>query len=135
MNRTLPAREAGETLAEVLVAVAILGIAVAALLGGIGASATGSDVHRKQATAETVLRGYAEAIEAASFDGSGCNNAATSYQASALGFASPSGYAPSKPVVVAQSPDAGACASLQLVTIKVVTTRTTLTVSLVKAAP
>ena len=128
---TRPRRDdEGETLAEVLVAISILGIAVAALLGGIGASATGSDVHRKQATAEVVLRSYAEAVEAATFN-SNCTTAQTSYGAAALGFTAPAGFTPSAPAVAPQAPYT--CATLQVVTLSVVTTRTTLTVSLVKA--
>jgi hypothetical protein len=41
----------------------ILGIAVVALVGGIGTSVVMSDIHRKQATAEAVIHTYAEAIE------------------------------------------------------------------------
>jgi type II secretory pathway pseudopilin PulG len=53
----------GETLIELLVAMTILGIAVVALVGGIGTSVVMSDIHRKQATAEAVIHTYAEAIE------------------------------------------------------------------------
>jgi type II secretory pathway pseudopilin PulG len=53
----------GDTLVELLVAVAILGIAVVALVGGIGTSILVSDVHRKDATAEAVVRSYAESIQ------------------------------------------------------------------------
>ena len=130
-----PSGDLGETLAEVLVAVAILGIAVAALLGGIGASATGSDVHRKQAQGEVVLRAYAEMVENAPFVGTNCANAASAYSASTLGFSSPTGYAISTPTVVNQSPGTGTCAYLQLVTLSVVTNRVTLSLSLVKQAP
>jgi type II secretory pathway pseudopilin PulG len=53
----------GDTLVELLVAVSILGIAVVALLGGIGTSIVVSDIHRKDATAQAVVRSYAESIE------------------------------------------------------------------------
>jgi prepilin-type N-terminal cleavage/methylation domain-containing protein len=124
--------QAGETLAEVLVAVAILGIAVTALMGGIAASSVGSDVHRKQASAEVALRAYAEAVERATF-ATTCGTAATNYSATALGLPTTPGYVFSAPAVVAQSP--GTCATLQSVTLSVVTSRTTLSVQLVKAAP
>jgi prepilin-type N-terminal cleavage/methylation domain-containing protein len=41
----------GETLVELLVAMSILGVAVVALVSGIGTSVLVSDVHRKEATA------------------------------------------------------------------------------------
>jgi type II secretory pathway pseudopilin PulG len=53
----------GETLIELLVAISILGTGVVALLGGIGTSIVVSDVHRKEATVDTVVHSYAEAIE------------------------------------------------------------------------
>jgi type II secretory pathway pseudopilin PulG len=129
-------RDAGETLAEVLVAVSILGIAVAALLGGIGASATGSDVHRKQAAGEVALRAYAEAVENATFNAGGCSAATTSYRAAAVAaYTAPTGYTLSNPIVVTNQAPSSSCTTLQLVKLDVVTTRTTLTVYIVKAAP
>jgi type II secretory pathway pseudopilin PulG len=53
----------GETLVELLVAIAILATAVVAVVGGIGTAITMSDVHRKQATAGSYLRDFAEAVE------------------------------------------------------------------------
>jgi type II secretory pathway pseudopilin PulG len=55
----------GETLVELLVAIAIIGITVVALLGGIAASINMSDMHRKEATANAYLRAAAEKIETA----------------------------------------------------------------------
>jgi hypothetical protein len=55
----------GETLLELLMAVSILGTGVVALVGGIGTSIVMSDVHRKEATSDTVVRSYAESIESA----------------------------------------------------------------------
>jgi type II secretory pathway pseudopilin PulG len=55
----------GETLVELLVAMSILGVAVVALVSGIGTSVLVSDVHRKEATAGAVVRTYGEAIAAA----------------------------------------------------------------------
>jgi prepilin-type N-terminal cleavage/methylation domain-containing protein len=54
----------GETLLELLVAVAIMGIAVVAVIGGLGTSIMLSDIHRKQATAGAAVRNYGEAIAA-----------------------------------------------------------------------
>jgi Tfp pilus assembly protein PilV len=52
----------GESLLELLIAVTIMGVAVVAIVGGIGVSVLMSDIHRKQATAGTLVRDYGEAI-------------------------------------------------------------------------
>jgi type II secretory pathway pseudopilin PulG len=57
------ADDRGESLLELLIAVAIMGVAVAAIVGGIGVSVLMSDVHRKQATAGTGVRDFGEAVE------------------------------------------------------------------------
>ncbi|MFN2606537.1 MAG: prepilin-type N-terminal cleavage/methylation domain-containing protein [Acidimicrobiales bacterium] len=79
--------EAGVTLIESVVALAILGIAFAIFVGGMFTSVVGSDVHRKQATAETVLRSYAESLEQSGVTYVNCAGV-TSYPA----FSAPSGY-------------------------------------------
>jgi Tfp pilus assembly protein PilE len=53
----------GETLLEVLIAVVIIGIAMVAIIGGLVTSVVMSDIHRKQATAGSAVRDYAETIE------------------------------------------------------------------------
>ncbi len=53
------ARDDGESLIELIVAVAILGVAVVAIVAGLGTSVLMSDVHRKQATAGVAVRDYA----------------------------------------------------------------------------
>ncbi len=53
----------GETLVELLVAVAILGVAGVAIVAGLQMSVTASDIHRKQTTGGAYARSYAEAIE------------------------------------------------------------------------
>lgn len=58
----------GLSLVELLVAVAILGIAFVAIVGGMMTAVLVSDIHRKQATAGTALRAYAETIEAAAYE-------------------------------------------------------------------
>jgi len=55
--------EGGETLVELMVTIAILGIAVVAVVGGIAASIKISDYHRKQANSLVFARAYAEAVE------------------------------------------------------------------------
>jgi prepilin-type N-terminal cleavage/methylation domain-containing protein len=86
---------AGETLIELLVAMSILGVAVVALVSGIGTSVLVSDVHRKEATAGAVVRTYSEAIEAAvDAPTSGYNTtcAGVSAYSAPAGFSAPSGY-------------------------------------------
>jgi prepilin-type N-terminal cleavage/methylation domain-containing protein len=56
------ADDSGVSLIEVLVAVVILGLAAAAVMGGLFTSISVSDHHRKQATAGAVARDYAERI-------------------------------------------------------------------------
>jgi prepilin-type N-terminal cleavage/methylation domain-containing protein len=81
--------ESGVTLIEMLITVAILGTAFAAIVGGMTVSIFGSDLHRKQATAETVLRSYGESVEAkAGWDG--CSATAAGYMPAAVGFTNPS---------------------------------------------
>ena len=55
--------ERGETLVEVIVAIVILGIAAAAILGGVVLSVKTSDVHRKEASGGGYVRSDAEEIQ------------------------------------------------------------------------
>jgi prepilin-type N-terminal cleavage/methylation domain-containing protein len=57
------ASERGETLIELLVAVMIMGIGLVAVVGGLAVSIHASDIHRKQATAGSAARNYAETVE------------------------------------------------------------------------
>ncbi|HZX04958.1 type II secretion system protein [Kribbella sp.] len=84
--------ERGESLLEVLIAVAIMGIAVVAIMAGLVTSVLISDVHRKQATAGTAVRDYAEAVQTAVTGGNyvACGTA-SAYQ-SAAAFTAPTGY-------------------------------------------
>ncbi|MFA5890347.1 MAG: prepilin-type N-terminal cleavage/methylation domain-containing protein [Actinomycetota bacterium] len=79
--------EAGVTLVEVLVTVVILGMAFAAIVGAMGTSILASDIHRKQATSEVVLRDYAETLAAASYVTCGTTS---SYEA--VSFTPPTGF-------------------------------------------
>lgn len=58
-----PRGDRGETLAEVLVAVVILGIAGVAVVGGLGLAVKSSDIHRKETTGGAYVKSFAEAIE------------------------------------------------------------------------
>lgn len=55
--------EEGFSLAEVLVAVTILGMAIVGLVTALGTASTASDYHRKEVNADIVVRSYAEAIK------------------------------------------------------------------------
>jgi uncharacterized protein YegL len=55
--------EAGLTLAEVLVAITILGFAVVALTQGLAGAARLSDIHRRGVNADTIVRDWAESIK------------------------------------------------------------------------
>jgi type II secretory pathway pseudopilin PulG len=80
-------RDAGATLVELIVAIAILSIAIVAIVGGLGTSVIVSDMHRKQATAGTAVRDFGEAVVASPYVES-CG-AAASY---ADAFAAPAGF-------------------------------------------
>jgi prepilin-type N-terminal cleavage/methylation domain-containing protein len=85
----------GETLIELLVAMSILGVAVVALVSGIGTSVVVSDVHRKEATAGATVRTYAEAIETAvdaPTTGYDLSCAGVSAYATPAGFSVPTGF-------------------------------------------
>jgi prepilin-type N-terminal cleavage/methylation domain-containing protein len=53
----------GETLVELVVAIAILGIAAVAILAGLEMSVRTSDQHRRHAESGTHVRSFAEAIQ------------------------------------------------------------------------
>ena len=55
--------EAGETLAEVLVTIAILGLAVTVIVGALGTALKASAIHRNHATIDTVARSAAETLK------------------------------------------------------------------------
>ena len=55
--------EAGETLVEIMVTVAVVGIAFVAILGGIWTAIRVSDYHRKITTADVILRNFAEQVK------------------------------------------------------------------------
>lgn len=76
----------GETLIELVIAVAIMGVVVVALLGAIATSIRMSDIHRKQATAGAYLRSYAEELQATVAGAAGYKTCAvaTDYPASSF---------------------------------------------------
>jgi Tfp pilus assembly protein PilV len=85
--------ERGESLLELLVAVVIMGVTVVAVVGALAVGARTSDIHRKQATAGTSARGYAETVGRRVAGGIYTGCAPTSAIAPAtVGFAVPAGY-------------------------------------------
>ncbi|WP_410586545.1 type II secretion system protein [Amycolatopsis sp. lyj-23] len=110
----------GETLLELLVAVAILGVAVVAVVGGIGVSVLMSDVHRKEATAGAGVRDFGEAVMAGGY----FPCAAPAKYASPAGFTVPPGFGSSVASVKywtgsAWSATCGTDTGLQQVTLQV----------------
>jgi prepilin-type N-terminal cleavage/methylation domain-containing protein len=84
------AAERGETLIEVLVAIAILGIAGAAIMGGFASSIVLSAVHRKLATTASDSSNFAELLNEA------IDDKVIPYTAcaSAAAYSSPPGFSP-----------------------------------------
>jgi hypothetical protein len=95
-RRSAPNDE-GETLLELMIAMAIMGIAVVAIVGGIATSILMSDIHRKQATAGAYVRNYAETVVAYVAAGTPASNAnflagsSPDYSPSTVGFTAPAG--------------------------------------------
>jgi type II secretory pathway pseudopilin PulG len=81
----------GETLIELIIAMAIMGIAVVAIVGGIATSILMSDIHRKETTAGAYVRDYAEAVQGsyALCVGSTAPNYASTLAAQPSGFSPP----------------------------------------------
>ena len=102
IRRTLQCNERGETLIELVVAVAILGIASVAILGGLMMGVRTSVMHRNDATGGAYVRSFAEAIQT-DVDANGyraCANAASGYAGVAVPDL-PAGY--TKSVTAVQS--------------------------------
>lgn len=122
-----PRDERGETLVELLVTVAILGIAGVLVVGAMLMGVTASDVGRKQASGGAYARSYAEAIQQsvdANAGYAGCGSAAATYGAVAVPDL-PAGFTKSVVDVRSWTGSAwGACDSrgIQRITVRVVTT-------------
>lgn len=81
------AGERGETLAEILVTIGIMGILFAAVLGALAVSEQTSDISKKEGSAEALMRSYAEQIQGLSYVSCASKTAYT-----IAGFPTPSGY-------------------------------------------
>ena len=129
-----PRSEAGFTLVELLLTIAILGIAVVAVVGAMMTSIQVSDLGRRQADGQTQLRAYAEAVA-----GAGYTTCATSYPTS---YSPPSGYTAAMTVAYWDGSSAftatcGTDKGLQRVTLTITATdgRGSETVATAKRAP
>lgn len=99
--------EAGATLIEILVTVMILGVAFVAFLGGMGTSIMSSDLHRRQAEGETLIRRYAEFVKAQPYA------AACPASYSSAGFSPvPSGFTVAPPTVAYRDTAGGSACSV-----------------------
>jgi type II secretory pathway pseudopilin PulG len=65
MKRRRVSDDRGESLVELLFAIAIMSTAVVAMLAGLATAVVVSDMHRKQASAGAQVRTFAEAVEKA----------------------------------------------------------------------
>lgn len=70
-DRVTLAGEGGFGLIEMLIAMAVIGIAFVALLSGMATTSASAALHRTQAVAELELRRYAELVDAEPFSASG----------------------------------------------------------------
>src|SRR5687767_1948003 len=79
----------GETLIEVLISVAILGLATTAILGLLQTSIGASDIHHKQSVAGSILDNFAEfMLNDASAPYADCPNADAAYDTNRSTFQS-----------------------------------------------
>lgn len=81
--------DAGVSLIEVLIALAIMGIAVVGILGALVTQLSGGRVHRDQANAATVVSSAAERVKAAGYV-SACGSAPAAYLTAARQASLPS---------------------------------------------
>ena len=75
----------GSSLVDILLAVAIMGVAMATVVGAMMTASQGADVSRRTAEAQLLTRSYAEAVAADPYA-----DCATTY--AATGFTLPAGY-------------------------------------------
>ena len=88
MDRFRQGEERGETLIEILLSIMIIGIAVTAILGGVGIAARASTLDQRQIQAQALLRSWGEHIEAATTDANyvPCATTSTYSPASTWGY-------------------------------------------------
>lgn len=121
-------RDRGETLVELLVAIAILGVAGVAVMAGLLLSVKASDIHRRETTGSAYVRNYAEAVQNYVAT-SGASNykpcaGANWYSPAKVGFTVPTGFTANQSAALSVSPTGvtSSCASdtgVQMVTLSV----------------
>ena len=82
--------DAGFSLVEIVITIAIVGVTFSAILGGLFASITVSALQRKEATADTVARSAAEVVKDS--DHNPYSNCASAGHYSLTGLSVPSGF-------------------------------------------
>jgi type II secretory pathway pseudopilin PulG len=91
-GREVARDDRGDTLIELVLAVAIMGVVMVAVLGAVVTAVVMSDTHRDQATAGAAARNYAEAIQTMVAGGGYVDCAGESAYAAPGGFSVPTGY-------------------------------------------
>jgi len=105
----------GETLIEVLAAIIIIGTAIAALVGGLATTILTSSHNRERATANTLLRSYAEGVK--QFSRAGYFDCTTTYVVPDTAYILPPGW--TRPTNIVSPCPGGVDAGTQRVTITV----------------
>lgn len=101
MSRRRLTSEAGFTLLELVISIAILGLVFVGILGSMGTTVFASDVHRKQAATQVVALGAAERIKSRDLLYVACATAAEpSYVAAARAVPVPAGWDPATTIAI-----------------------------------
>ena len=90
--------EQGDTLVEVLITIAILGIAFVGILAGLGTAIRLSGIHRGQANADVVVVSAADSVKAQSYVA--CPSVTTSSYTPTSGVTLPTGWSASNVTIV-----------------------------------
>lgn len=97
--------DAGSSLVEVLLSVAIMGIASTAILGALGTQIAGTGVHRDRVNAAAVASSAAERVKAVEYEASCTADTLTDYQDAARQATLPSDWATDKSWTTTQAID------------------------------
>ena len=84
------AHVAGETLIEVLATIIIIATAISALIGGLATTILATSHNRDLATANTLMRSYAEGVK--QYSRAGYQDCAASYNVPATAYVLPNGW-------------------------------------------
>lgn len=86
----LPEAERGDSLIEILVALAVLSIGIVALIGAVAANATATSINRQQSQVETVLMAAAEYVKSVPLTAALCSSPSAAFNSSLV--PKPTGY-------------------------------------------